>query len=71
MTRIHTLKFLVDKDQAKRIKRDASSKGFISTSAYLRDIALSGRFLDQVSIRLYRLECLIKVLHDDIKNGKD
>ncbi len=37
----HCVKVLVNKEQLTRLKTDASNKGFITLSAYIRDLAFN------------------------------
>ncbi len=41
MVRNHCIKFLVDGEQLARLKADASYKGFVTLSAYLRNLAFN------------------------------
>ena len=70
MAKYNTVRFRVDNEQLSRLKSNASEKGFVTLSDYLREISLNeNKLLNNIFIKLYELNCSIKRL-EDVQNGK-
>jgi hypothetical protein len=63
MTKNHIVKFLLGKEQLRRLKANASAKGHKTLSAYLREIALNRDiFIEKM---------LVEILNEVVKNKEE
>ena len=65
MGRIKTIKFLVNDDQYHRIKRNASLKGHVSVSSYLRSLTLErDLYYENIILKTFNI---VKEMNEDGK----
>ena len=68
MVNNHMIRFRVNKEQMEKIREDAISQGYLTPSAYLRDLALN-RNLVYLEVKVNELSKDMKQLKEVLCNG--
>ena len=68
MVNNHMIRFRVNKEQMERIRSDALDSGYLTPSAYLRDLALN-RNLVYLEVKVNELSKDMKQLKEVLCNG--